>query len=258
MRFFDTNILFVNLGNTINQSSGTGELAFNENLKYFWTSDGEGTDGDDVYIENIISIPKLIDRIFIRECNIEDLLIEVDVGAGYITLTADEIQSNTENTSHLYLLNTPILLNKIKVSGSDTLIPNEEKRIRQVYAFKELGRIKDFADIDPSRERLQKISKLQAGKVDIITFGKSWNFSLVLKSHYVINDNEIINTILQRDEAFFIWINDNTQSIMKMYQEPFRFQDIYKVAIQSKDSPNFNKNLFFSGLNEKLNLTEVI
>lgn len=257
MRFFDTNALYTAFGNTVNESSGTGSLAFDEATKYGWTSNGEGTDGTTVYIENILTTATSIDRIFVKESNIEDLTIEVDVGAGYVALTYDELQSSSDGMSHLFILNTPISLEKIKISGDDTITPDEEKTIKQVYAFTELGRIENYDDITPSRERVQITNKLQAGKVDIIDFGRYFTFKLKLKAHYVVGDNTAINVLLQRDVPMFIWLNDNTESIMKMYQEPYRFQDIFKVSIQKKDSPKFAKNLFFSGLDESIDMIEV-
>ena len=160
MRFFDTNYLFTIFGNTIAESSGTGSLAFDEKTRYGWTSDGEGTDGNSVYIENILSESQSIDRIFVKETNIDDLTIEVDIGAGYVSLSYDELISNADGTSHLYILNTPISLEKIKLSGSNTIVADQEKSIKQVYAFSELGRLEGFDSMRPSRERVQKISKL--------------------------------------------------------------------------------------------------
>ena len=257
MRFFDTNQLYTIFGNTINESSGTGSFAFDENTKFGWKSDGQDTDGDSAYIENIILDPQLIDRIFLRQTNISNFLIEVDVGAGYVTLAPDEVQTSSDSETYLYILNTPINLEKIKISGSNTIIANQEKRVKQVYAFNELGRIEDFNNISPTRERVQKITKLQAGKVDVIEFGRHFSFKIDLKAHYKEIDNEIIDTLARRDVPMFVWINDNTESIMKMYQEPFRFQDLYKVSIEKKDKIKFTNNLYFSGLDNNINMIEV-
>lgn len=257
MRFFDTNVLYTLFGNTINASSGTPSLAFDEKTRYGWTSDGEDTDGDSVYIENILTQTTPVDRIFIRESNISNMSIEVNLGAGDIPLVYSEIISSADGTSHLYILTTPIVTQKVKITGSNTIVANQEKTIKQIYAFSELGRLENFDNIVPRRERLQKISKLQAGKVDVIDFGRHFSFKLGLKAHYVEDDNDVINMLAQRDNPFFIWINDNTESIMKMYQEPFKFKDLYKVSVQKPDSMRFTKNLYFSGIDDSINMIEV-
>ena len=257
MRFFDTNVLYTIFGNTINESSGAGSLAFGEATRYGWTSDGEDTDGNNAHIENILTESASIDRIFVKNSNIDDLTIEVDIGSGYVSLSYNNLISNSAGTSHLYILNTPILLEKIKISGDNTIVANQEKSIKQVYAFMELGRLSDFDDITPVRERVQKINKLQAGKVDVIDFGKHFSFKLKLKAHYKESDNDVINMLLQRDVPMFIWINGDTESIMTMYQEPFRFPDLYKISIIKPDKPKFAKNLFFSGFDDSINMVEV-
>jgi len=257
MRFFSENRLYTLLGSTINESSGTGSLAFDEATRYGWTSNGEDTDGDSVYLENILTVATLIDRIFVKDSNIDNLTITVDLGAGYVALSYDEVQSSSDSKTHLFILNTPISLEKIKISGSNTIIADQEKTIKQVYAFTELGRIENYEDISPSRERVQKINKLQAGKVDVIDFGRYFTFKLKLKTHYVEDDNAVIDMLLQRNVPMFVWINDNTESVMTMYQEPFRFKDIFKVSVQKKDKLSFAKNLFFSGIDESVDMVEV-
>ncbi len=264
MRFFDTNYLFTSFGNTITESSGTGTLAFDEKTRYGWTSSGENTDGDTAWVDCVLPTGQSIDRVFIKDTNI---LLNTpglynlwgDVGGGFESLAAyiDEIISNEDGTSHLYIFSAAVTLDRLRYYGDDTIVADQEKTIKQVYAFAELGRLENFDNIVPRRERLQKISKLQAGKVDVIEFGRHFSFKLGLKAHYNEDDNDVINMLAQRDNPFFIWINDNTESIMKMYQEPFRFKDLYKVSIIKPDSLRFTKNLYFSGIDDSINMIEV-
>ena len=111
--------------------------------------------------------------------------------------------------------------------------------------------------MQPKRTRIQAITKLNSGKVDIVNKGLSWSFKLKLKSHFKESDNEIINTVLQRGSEVWLWLNDNTEDSMVMIQEPWRFGDLYKVTFQKEDSPRFTKNMHFSGINVDFNLIEV-
>ncbi len=257
MRFFDTNWLFEKFGGTIAASSGFPIFAFNEKSKFSWSSSGEGTDGDQIYIERVLAASSPINRIFIRNTNIEDITIEVDTGSGYVALSSFNLIKSNDGSNYFYELENTINILKIKILGSNTIIPNQDKTIQQIFAFKELGQLKNIDDINPKRVRVQKISKLNSGKVDIINKGQYFTFQLKLKSHFKASDNAIITTIINRQDSMFLWINDDLEDVMTMLQEPFRFSDIYKVGVQSDDTLAFTKNLFFSGIDDTINLVEV-
>ncbi len=262
MIFFDTNELFKNFGGSINSSSGTAlaPFAFDEDRKFSWITSGQGTDGTAVYLERILPITTTINAIFIQSTNIENITIEVDLGAGYVALSAASsftlIKSENGET-YYYELDSSITIIKIKINGSDTITPNQEKRIAQVLGFVKLGQIKDFDDITPKRTRVQVVNKLITGKTDIINMGISWDFNVKLKSHYVESDGQIINDILERDKEVWIWFNDNLELIQEMSTEPFRFNDIYKVVFEKSDSTKYHDNMWFSGLDSTFKFKEV-
>ena len=257
MRFFDTNWLFSNFGGTYDASSGFPLFAFNENSKFSWSSSGEGTDGNAIFVERVLANTATIDRIFIRKTNISNLTIEVDIGAGYVSLSNFTLTKSNDGANYFFELDAPITIEAIKIIGSNTIIPNQNKEIQQILAFVELGSLNAVADINPKRIRVQKISKLNAGKVDIINKGYYYSFQLKLAAHYNAADNAIIEILLNRDEAFWYWINNDQEDSMVMAQEPYRFQDLYKVGVQGDDNLSFTKNAFFSGIDETINLTEV-
>ena len=257
MRFFDTNWLFSNFGGTYSASSGFPLLAFNEDNKFAWSSSGENTDGDAIFVERVLANSAKIDRIFIKDTNISNLTIQVDLGSGYVALSGFTLTKSNDGKNYFYELNSTINIFAIKVIGSNTIIANQNKQIKQILSFTELGVIKHVDDINPKRMRVQKISKLNSGKVDIINKGHYYSFQIKLKTHYNAVDNSIIEKLLNRDEAFYFWINNDNEDSMVMLQEPYRFNDIYKVAIQGDDNLSFNRNLFFSGIDETINLVEV-
>lgn len=256
MRIFDTNELFYKFGNTLNGSTGTFQFAFDENLKTKWQTSGEDSDSDPVYIENIPESNISINRILIIGTNITDLAVQVNLGAGDVALSYTKLIKSNDNTCWLFEFDE-ISTSKVKITGQTTIVANSEKEIAEIYAFKEIGELKNYADIIPTRVRTQIINKLQAGKVHVINQGRHFQFQLGLKTHYNANDNTIINSILQRDMPMFLWLNNNNEDVMVMNQEPFRFQDIYKVAVIKNDSLKFTKNLFFSGIDNQINFEEV-
>lgn len=260
-RFFDTNYLFENFGGSFDASSSsiTAYLAFDENKSFSWTSSGEGTDGDAIYLERVLDASVSINRIFITDTNISDLTIQIDSddGSGYVDLSSFTLTKSNDGSNYFYELDSSIDLLKIKIIGSNTITADEEKTIKQVYAFEELGVISYNHDIQPKRNRIQVITELNSGKVDLLNKGITWSFKFKLKNHYSSTDNVVIDTILQNSSEMWIWLNDNTEDSMVMIQEPWRFGDLVKVTIQKADSPRFPKNMQFSGINVDINLIEV-
>jgi len=257
MRFFDTNWLFEAFGGTYSASSGFPLLCFDEENKYPWTSSGEATDGNAIFVERVLLNVVPVNRIFIKQTNINNITIEIDTGSGYVALSNFILTKSNDGTQYFYELGAIVSLLKIKISGSNTTPTNQDKSIQQILAFTELGVIKAIDDISPKKNRVQKISKLNTGKVDVINKGSYFSFDLRFKAHYNSSENGIIQTLINNDNAFWLWINDDEEDSMVMIQEPYRFGDIYKVAQQKDSNLSFTGNAFFSGIDAVTNLVEV-
>lgn len=259
MRFFDTNYLFQAFGGSFDASSNSqiAYFAFDETPKFRWRTSGEGTDGDSVYLERVLSTPATINRIFITDTNISDLTIQVDLGAGYISLPTNTLTKSNDGKSYFYELASSISISKIKFIGSETITADEEKYIYNALAFLEIGQIKYNDAIKPAIERVQVVSKLNAGKYDIINKGRQISFKLGFRSHYSITDNTVIQTILARDSEFWLWLNDDQEDSIVMPQEPYRFKDVYKLAFKGNHSMAFKDNMWFSGIDTEFTLIQV-
>lgn len=259
MRFFGTNYLFSNFGGDFDASSNAAlaTFVFNENNQFAWFSTGEGTNGNAIFVERTLDETITIDRIFVKNTNISNLTIEVDDGGGYDALASFTLTKSNDGTCYFYELATPISIVGIKFIGSNTIVADQEKQIGQALSFLELGSLKNVADIQPKRERIQAIAKLNVGKVDIINKGVQWSFKIKLKSHYKSGDNAIIDSVIQRQQEMWLWLNDDEEDSMVMTQEPYRFKDLYKLAFQKSDSMRFSKNMFYSGIDVDFDLVEV-
>lgn len=259
MRFFDTNYLFQAFGGSFNASSNSqiAYLAFDETNKFRWISNSEGTDGDAIYLERILSVPTSINRIFISDTNISDLTIEVDVGAGYVALPTNTLKKSDDGKTYFYELASSISISKIKFIGSETITADEEKYIYNAYGFLEIGQIKYNDAVKPTVERIQVVNNLNSGKYDIINKGRQVSFKIGFRAHYSTADNAIIQTIFARDAEFWLWLNDDQEDSIVMTQEPYRFKDIYKVAFKGNHSVSFKDNAWFSGIDTDFTLIQV-
>ena len=262
MRFFDSNFIFSGFGGSYGASSNSSvaSFAFIEDFSKMWASSGENTNGNAVYLERILLAPVPIDRIFVQQTNISNLTIEVDLGAGYVSLataSAFTLKQSNDGKTYFYLLDNEISIEKIKFIGSNTSPADEEKKISGCLAFRELGQIKYVSDIAPKISRLQTISKLMAGKTDIINKGNTFSCQIKFKNHYRADQNDLIQTLTARENEFWLWLNDDEEDVIVMSQEPYRFKDIYKVANQKDRALKYSKNMIYSGVDFTLDLIEV-
>ena len=195
--------------------------------------------------------------LMIQDTNINNITIEVDIGAGLVALSDFTLTKSDDGMNYYYRLGSSINIDVIKIIGSNTITANQEKTIAQILAFEELGRIENIDTIDSKIKRVQKVSRLNSGKKDIINKGRYFEFVLGFKTHFRSADNAIIDTLLVRDDAMWLWINDDAENVQVMSQQPFRFEDIFKVSIEKDNGVKYTNNLFFSGMDIKLKLTEV-
>lgn len=258
MRFFDINYALKTFpGSYIASSqSDNAESCFDESDYTRWISNEENTDGDDIYVERDFNTVKTLSRIFVRGTNIDNISIEYWTGSTFAALSTTDYKS-ADGTSVLFEFTEQSLL-KIRVVGSNTIAANEEKEIQEILCFTEIGQlIIPPADINCVRNKKQDIHQLENSKFFIFNRGRNKEIELTLKSHTGQTDIDLLNTLFERDTHFYIWINDNDEGFMNQIISPYRFQDVIKVGVAKGDSPGFYKNLFFSGIDNKIKLIEV-
>lgn len=260
MRFFDISDFDSNFtSNTYTQSSGNGRFAFINDNKYYWETEGGATDGTTSFLQaNLETLQtSTIDSLFILESNIIDLAIYLDTGAG-LTLFTDYVAVDSEDgKSHYYKFNSAQTIIGLKIEGSNTNPANIEKRINRVLAFKQFARIENPSEVNPTKNRKQKISKLLNGRNDLISLGSSFDIDVKLKNHLTEQDNEAIQNLSDRDFEFWLWIQDEKEDRFKKFkQEPFRFQDLKKVVLKGKTKPNY-KNGYWSSIDISYKFIEV-
>lgn len=256
MKFFDTNFLFKVFGGFFNASSGTPEFAFNDNSVYSWTSSGEGTDGNSVFVERILDQATTMNRIFLQETNISNYSIEIDSGSGYLPLVPTATVTSLSGKSHLISF-ANLLVSKLKISGSNTLPANQEKVIQNIYGFMEIGTIIAVDSTRVSHNVDQKVSNMLFGGKDIINIGMDYEFTISLKANNLPDDVATFETIRYLGREMYLWINDNSENVFKVFQRPYRFQDIYRVSREGKIAPRYEKDFVGSGITDSIKLVEM-
>lgn len=263
MRFFNTNYLYSAFGGTYVASSNDAisYLCFDEDSTYSWFSDGANSDATQITMTRTLDASAAINRIFIKNTNISDLTIEVDIGAGLVALSSASsftLTKSADGTSYFYELDATINIDEIVIYGTTTIVANSEKEIEQILAFVEIGQIVACDDVSPTKIRNQVINKLLSGKTDVINKGSYYQFKLKFKNHATTaTENALLQTLRDTDDAIWLWLNDNEEARQLFVQEPFQFGDIYKVSRQGNDSASYANNFWGGGFDVDLNYTEV-
>jgi hypothetical protein len=111
--------------------------------------------------------------------------------------------------------------------------------------------------ISAKRVKEQDIHKLTGGKNFIFNRGRRWEVDLTFQAHIGQADIDLLNEIVERDNIFHIWINDDSEDAMGQVISPYAFKDMLKVSAAHGDAPNYYKNLWISGVANKITMVEV-
>lgn len=263
LRFFSTNYSELSFGGTITVSSAdnTKQFAFDGLTGTRWITDGEGTNGDTVSLEMDFGFNRTIDSLYVYNTNISNIVLSYWNGSSYTALTGSNATIIKDATGYFVFvkLNVPVDTQKVKVTGSNTIVANQEKYVTQLMSFAEIGQFEYFPDFDPEIEPEQNVFKTTDGRGFVIERGEAFSAKITFKSHVNQNDIDLAEELYARKEPFFIWPNGGDQdNIFKFTFRPFRFQDIIKVTLVGKRSPQFSKNYYRAGFNDVMNLIEVV
>lgn len=262
LRFFGTDYCELGFYGTPDASSRSSfaQFAFDGLVGTKWTSDGEDTDGDDVYLEMDFGTNRTIDSFFVYNTNIEDIEVQYYDGAAWVTCNSTIATiTKSADLAHLFVqLNSPVTTQKVRVAGGYTITADQEKYVTLFRAFLEIGQFEYFPEFTPKISNKQDVFSTMDARSFIIERGEAFSAKIQFKSHTNQNDITLAETLLDRKEPFFVWPNGGDESIFRFSFRPYRFQDIFKVSITGDNSPDFTKNYYKSGYNNTFNLIEVV
>lgn len=262
LRFFGTDFAEAAFGGTTDASSRTtfAEFAFDGLIGTKWTSEGEDTDGDEVYLEMDFGINRTIDSFFVYNTNIEDVEVQYYDGAAWVTCSSSiaTIVKSDDGNNLFVKLNDEVTTQKVRVAGSDTITPDQEKYVTLFHAFMELGQFEYFPDFKPKYTPIQNVFQTTDGRGVIIDRGEQFSAKIQFTSHVNQGDIDIAEALIAYKAPFFIWPNGGDESIFTYSFRPYRFQDLIKVGITGPSTPELTKNYYRAGYNNTINLVEVV
>lgn len=263
MKFFDFNYLAKQNGGTISQTSGVGSNAFNESSRVSWTSEGQNTDGTTANVSQTLDEASKFTHIMVLDTNISDLKIEyksttVTTWTELTSSDYDKILSK-DGKSHYFALKGAVLNNiftDIRVGGDNTSPANNEKTISNIFGFSYIGDLLGFSNVRASKQRRQSVLKLMSGGVMTINKSFYYEFNIDIEVNSRQSDVDTLNLLRNNFNSFYVWINGGYDNVFKVNQEPFNFNNVFKVSIKGNNTPNYYKNYFSLGITDKLKLVE--
>jgi len=262
LRFFGTDFNSNNFSPTITSSSAstTKQFALDNIVGTRWISNGEGTDGNGISFEVDYASNRTIDSLYVYNSNIDDITLAYWNGASYTTITTSNA-TITKSADGYYLfikLNSSVSTQKVRITGDNTIVANQEKYITLFMAFLEIGQYEYFPTFSPEIRSEQNVFKLTDGRSFVIERGEQFRARIGLRSHVNQNDITLTETLLERKEPFFIWANGGDDSLFTYSFRPYRFRDIVKVTVVGSHSPSFTNNYYKSGFNTQFSIEEVV
>jgi hypothetical protein len=261
LRFFGTDLNELVFGNTLTVSSNDAmkDFMFDGVKSTRWISSGENTDGDAVSVEVNFGSAKTLDAFFIYDTNIEDIEVQYYSGAAWATLgSGTAVITKSADLKHVFVkANAPVVATKLKLVGSNTITPNQEKQVTLFHAFLEIGQFEYFPGFTPKNDVFQSSFKTSDGRNFIIERGECFEAEIAFKSHVNQNDITLAEALIERKEPFFIWPCGGDVSIFRFSFFPHRFKDLFKVGILGDNSPSLTNNFYKAGYNNKFKVVEV-
>lgn len=262
LRFFGTDFCENIFGGTASASSNSdmASFAFDGLEDTRWTSSGENTDGNAVYLEMDFGTTRTVNSFFVWKTNIEDVEVQYYTGSAWVTCGAiNATLIKSVDLAYLFIkTNSPVTISKVRVAGSVTITPDQEKYIYIFRAFMELGQFEYFPDFTPKIVPKQNVFNITDGRGYVIELGEQFTAKVVFRSHVNQNDINLAELLFARREPFFIWPNGGDETIFRFSFCPYRFRDLKKVTITGERTPKLTSNYYKAGFNDTMNLVEVI
>jgi len=253
IKFFGDNSAILTRGGTATATHGNGSAgyAFNGSFEIGWRSEGAADDHTIAKLTRTFDDSMTADTIIVCNHNLKDPIVTID-GA---RILPDPVVING-NGYTVATFNERVDITSIRVCGCETVVPNQEKFVGEVLLLSTIGKFITPQKIKATTNREQGELTLQNGKKFIFDCGKSWEFEL---SIFALDDEDIAlaEKICRMSTPFYIWPCGGNTEQFKYHFSPFKFEDIYKVSVVDGNAPNLTDGLYWTGLHDKIKLTEV-
>lgn len=200
---------------------------------------------------------KFIDYIQLLNFNWKEFTIKYDVASIPTDFSVPINETVNTDENKIYNNFTGVNTTKVYITITKTIIANKQKAIGELIISQVLGTLIGYPDANLKIDKNKIIKKMLRGRIKVVDRDETESIELAFKTYPVDADMILIESLWVRTNPFYILLSGNAESDFTYLRRGWRNQDIKLVAITGDYDPNYYKNLYFSGVEFKINFQEV-
>lgn len=225
---------------------------FNRDIFYDWVSVGAASDSTTVTLEIDFGVARAFTYLFLKETNLKNFSLQYWNGSSWTT-----IFSEAANTSSFYQKTfSQVTAQKVRLLMNGTIVANQEKAVGEFILTKLIGQLVGYPEIDFNNDKNTISKAMLSGRYKTVSDGGSVKIKLNFKDYMGAADRALFATLFNKTEAFIVWLCGGDTTQFAYADEGYRLQDLYLVAIDDGYTHKFTKNLYSSGFNATISLSE--
>lgn len=255
-KFYEMSFADLNRENIVKTSSHLGQVDFmlNRNPLFKWLSSGAASDSTTVTIEITFDKAREFDTFILSDINLKEFDIDYfDEGS---SMWVNVIMETTNTELFFQQKITPVTAQKIRIVMFKTIIPDQEKTIREFSVTKEIGQMTFRPFIDAATRLNINEKKMISGMSKFVLARRQKVYRFDYRSYTEVNDRALILLLEKRFAAFLLWPSGGDIDQFSFPDNGFALEDIFLVTISADFNHRYTKNYYPAGTNVTHVMTE--
>ena len=253
VKFFYDNV--IDSDATFTFTSATNSLStylYDNNYDTRLVSSGSNDATPEVWTIEFLSA-KTIDKILVANHNIKSGELEYWTGAAWASFTS-AVSWSANSATNSYFAVTQVSTTKIRLTINTTITVNDEKRVGQIRAMKQIGEVEtNPSEVNWKLKKKKRIHEVGTGGVVQVVFGEKYSASYRFTDASNA-DITLFNSLNINHNPFFIYPGGGDTTITDW---GFRIQDMWLINYISDFKPNLKSNIFGLGYVIEITVAEV-
>ena len=237
---------------TVDNNNAEATSLVNRDPLFIWSSVGSD-DTDTVTLSVDFGTPRTIDSLILTNNNLRNFTLQYLNGSSVWTNVVN-VTANAAST--FYRQFTPVTTQQVRLQMKTTRIADAEKTVQDFIITQSIGQLVGYPVSTFKPDGIQKKKTMLNGKDKFVLSGYSNTITLNFRDHMGTNDRDLFNDLVSLTEAFLIWPSGGDAMQFVHDDIGYRLEDIFLVSVDKGYSHTWTKNLYFSGFNATLTLSE--
>jgi hypothetical protein len=243
----------------ITASQGQDYVNFvrNRSNRSAWVTTGS-VDADNTTFEVDFGGSRLVDIIILIKHTFKSYTIQYWDGLDWLDFsTPVNVSNNASDTTYHEF--TTVSTNKLLLTITGTITPDEDKALFQFIATDKIGRLNGWPVVDaPTFDKQKKRNKMLSGKENIVENLGGFACKLTIDVYSNEADLDVFEELYDSPEGFLVWLCGGDQDQFSTLRKGWRLEDVFLMRTASNYVPEFYKGLYQSGIVVDVPLVEVI